>query len=125
MTDDILALFDLDHTLLPHDSDEQWVEFLLKRGKLDRIAYERYESAVFPTPESVEREIQKSLKVGWSVNFGVYADGLAGIGVPFPFRNRRNAIVVGAPISRVEKRTDELGKLLRDAVDRFLKENEP
>jgi hypothetical protein len=32
---------------------------------------------------------------------------------------------VGAPISRVEKRTDELGKLLRDAVDRFLKENGP
>lgn len=96
-----------------------------RANTLDRIAYERYESAVFSTPESVEREIQKSLKVGWSVNFGVYADGLAGIGVPFPFRNRRNAIVVGAPISRVEKRADELGKLLRDAVDRFLKENGP
>jgi HAD superfamily hydrolase (TIGR01490 family) len=40
MTHDILALFDLDHTLLPHDSDEQWVEFLLERGKLDRVAYE-------------------------------------------------------------------------------------
>jgi HAD superfamily hydrolase (TIGR01490 family) len=36
----IIALFDLDHTLLPHDSDEQWVEFLLERGKLDRVAYE-------------------------------------------------------------------------------------
>jgi HAD superfamily hydrolase (TIGR01490 family) len=40
MTQDILALFDLDHTLLPHDSDEQWVEFLLERGKLDRAQYE-------------------------------------------------------------------------------------
>ena len=40
MTDDILALFDLDRTLLPHDSDELWVEFLLERGKLDRVAYE-------------------------------------------------------------------------------------
>jgi hypothetical protein len=40
MKHDILALFDLDHTLLPHDSDEQWVEFLLERGKLDRVAYE-------------------------------------------------------------------------------------
>ena len=40
MTHDILALFDLDHTLLPHDSDEQWVEFLLERGKLDRVAFE-------------------------------------------------------------------------------------
>jgi HAD superfamily hydrolase (TIGR01490 family) len=40
MTQDILALFDLDHTLLPHDSDEQWVEFLLERGKLDRTTFE-------------------------------------------------------------------------------------
>src|SRR5450432_4902126 len=40
MTYDILALFDLDHTLLPHDSDEQWVEFLLERGKLDRPTFE-------------------------------------------------------------------------------------
>jgi HAD superfamily hydrolase (TIGR01490 family) len=40
MTQDILALFDLDHTLLPHDSDEQWVEFLLQQGKLDRASYE-------------------------------------------------------------------------------------
>jgi HAD superfamily hydrolase (TIGR01490 family) len=40
MTDRTLALFDLDHTLLPNDSDEQWVEFLLARGKLDRASYE-------------------------------------------------------------------------------------
>ena len=40
MTHDILALFDLDHTLLPNDSDEQWVEFLLEGGKLDREAFE-------------------------------------------------------------------------------------
>jgi HAD superfamily hydrolase (TIGR01490 family) len=37
---DVLALFDLDHTLLPHDSDEQWVAFLLDRGLLDRGRYE-------------------------------------------------------------------------------------
>ena len=37
---DILALFDLDHTLLPHDSDEQWVEFLIEEGVLDRAMFE-------------------------------------------------------------------------------------
>jgi HAD superfamily hydrolase (TIGR01490 family) len=41
MSHAILALFDLDHTLLPHDSDERWVEFLLAHGKLDPIAFER------------------------------------------------------------------------------------
>jgi HAD superfamily hydrolase (TIGR01490 family) len=40
MAHDVLALFDLDHTLLPNDSDEQWVEFLLSRGKLDRATFE-------------------------------------------------------------------------------------
>jgi len=40
MPHDVLALFDLDHTLLPHDTDEQWVEFLLLRGLLDRATYE-------------------------------------------------------------------------------------
>ena len=40
MIQDILALFDLDHTLLPHDTDEQWTEFLLEHGKLDRIAFD-------------------------------------------------------------------------------------
>ncbi|MFO1324095.1 MAG: HAD family hydrolase [Burkholderiales bacterium] len=40
MTHDILALFDLDHTLLPHDTDEQWTEFLLEHGKLDRAAFD-------------------------------------------------------------------------------------
>ena len=40
MPQDVLALFDLDHTLLPHDTDEQWVEFLLARGVLERATFE-------------------------------------------------------------------------------------
>lgn len=40
MTPDVLALFDLDHTLLPHDSDERWVEFLFEEGVLDRRSFE-------------------------------------------------------------------------------------
>lgn len=37
----VLALFDLDHTLLDGDCDEAWVEFLIERGALDRDAFER------------------------------------------------------------------------------------
>jgi len=40
MPADVLALFDLDHTLLPHDSDEQWVAFLIEEGALDRARYD-------------------------------------------------------------------------------------
>jgi len=40
MPQDVLALFDLDHTLLPRDTDEQWVDFLLTLRVLDRATYE-------------------------------------------------------------------------------------
>lgn len=40
MSADVLALFDLDHTLLPHDSDEHWVAFLIDEGVLDRSQYD-------------------------------------------------------------------------------------
>jgi HAD superfamily hydrolase (TIGR01490 family) len=36
-----LALFDLDHTLLPIDSDYEWSRFLVRTGALDGEAYER------------------------------------------------------------------------------------
>jgi len=38
---DVLALFDLDNTLLSGDSDEAWVDFLIERGALDRPSFER------------------------------------------------------------------------------------
>lgn len=41
MTADVLALFDLDDTLLTLDSDEAWVEFLIEEGTLDRTTFER------------------------------------------------------------------------------------
>ena len=41
MSPDILALFDLDHTLLAGDCDEAWVAFLIGEGILDRERFER------------------------------------------------------------------------------------
>src|SRR5207244_13183893 len=40
MPADVLALFYLDHTLMPHDSDEQWVAFLVEQGALDAARYD-------------------------------------------------------------------------------------
>jgi HAD superfamily hydrolase (TIGR01490 family) len=36
-----LALFDLDHTLLPIDSDYEWGMFLVRKGVVDGVWYER------------------------------------------------------------------------------------
>jgi len=37
---DVLALFDLDHTLLTLDSDDSWVEYLVERKLIDRRSFE-------------------------------------------------------------------------------------
>lgn len=42
-----LALFDLDYTLLPIDSDYEWARFLVRRGVLDGEHYERENDRFF------------------------------------------------------------------------------
>ena len=42
-----LALFDLDHTLLPIDSDHEWGEFLVRVGAVDGAAFSRRNNAFF------------------------------------------------------------------------------
>ena len=39
--DGVLALFDLDGTLLAGDCDEMWVDFLIGKDALDRVAFQR------------------------------------------------------------------------------------
>ena len=34
---DVLTLFDLDHTLVPHDSEQVWLDFLVSEGALDAV----------------------------------------------------------------------------------------
>jgi HAD superfamily hydrolase (TIGR01490 family) len=42
-----LALFDLDHTLLPLDSDYEWGQFLARTGTVDPIAYAQRNAGFF------------------------------------------------------------------------------
>ena len=46
MPQDVLALFDLDRTLLCNDCDEAWIEFLIERNVLDRTEFEARNAAV-------------------------------------------------------------------------------
>lgn len=43
----ILALFDLDNTLLAGDSDFEWAQFLIEQGVLDREVYEARNQAFY------------------------------------------------------------------------------
>jgi HAD superfamily hydrolase (TIGR01490 family) len=42
-----LALFDLDHTLLPIDSDYEWGQFLVRQGVVDAAEHQRRNDAFF------------------------------------------------------------------------------
>lgn len=42
-----LALFDLDHTLIPIDSDHEWGQFLVRIGAVDGAAFTRRNDAFF------------------------------------------------------------------------------
>ncbi|HEY0060874.1 MAG TPA: HAD family hydrolase [Telluria sp.] len=42
-----LALFDLDHTLLPIDSDYEWGQFLVRIGAVDPVQFKRSNDAFF------------------------------------------------------------------------------
>lgn len=42
-----LALFDLDHTLIPIDSDYEWGQFLARTGVVDRVAFELRNASFF------------------------------------------------------------------------------
>lgn len=42
-----LALFDLDHTLLPIDSDYEWGQFLVRVGAVDAASYQRRNEEFF------------------------------------------------------------------------------
>ena len=62
MTREVLALFDLDRTLLSNDCDEAWIEFLIEEGVLQRAEFEernrevvdRYRRGVVGTLEYTE-----------------------------------------------------------------------
>lgn len=42
-----LAIFDLDHTLLPIDSDYEWGQFLVRTGAVDPVEFKRRNDAFF------------------------------------------------------------------------------
>jgi HAD superfamily hydrolase (TIGR01490 family) len=47
MTQTRVALFDLDHTLLPIDSDHAWGEFTVARGWVEPVAFKRQNDAFY------------------------------------------------------------------------------
>ncbi len=60
-----LALFDLDHTLLPLDSDYEWGQYLVRLGKVDATQYKLKNDAFF------EQYNQGTLDIHEYLNFAL------------------------------------------------------
>ncbi|MBU3631580.1 HAD-IB family hydrolase [Polynucleobacter sp. AP-Melu-500A-A1] len=57
-----LALFDLDHTLLPCDSDYEWGQFLARIGVVDREYYEKQNERFYQDYKDGKLNIQEFLR---------------------------------------------------------------
>ncbi len=90
------------------------------RAVLGRIKYQRYAGEAFLCADDVEADLHAQARQGWYLNLEMFAPGVAGIAVPFPLGDRRCALALGGPVSRIEPRIDTLGKRLRNTVANFL-----
>jgi len=53
-----IALFDLDHTLIPIDSDHAWGEFTIARGWVDPVAFKRDNDAFYAQYQAGTLDVQ-------------------------------------------------------------------
>lgn len=58
MTQTRVALFDLDHTLIPIDSDHAWGEFTIARGWVDPVAFKRDNDAFYAQYQAGTLDVQ-------------------------------------------------------------------
>jgi HAD superfamily hydrolase (TIGR01490 family) len=58
----VIALFDLDHTLLPIDSDHAWGHFLVEQGIVDRQIYEEANNRFYEAYKNGTLDINEFLK---------------------------------------------------------------
>lgn len=89
-------------------------------AQLKHINYRAYEKTELMDADSVQKSLQEGRQRGWHINNALYAQGVAGIAVPFMYGGIHRSIALGGPESRITAKTDELGKLLKQRVDDFL-----
>jgi len=120
MTADVLALFDLDNTLLQHDSDEQWVAFLIDKGEIDAPAFKRASDALAVRYKRGEADAREYTEFYLSTLRGRPLDELAALHDAFMDERIRPA--VPAATHELVARHRNFGHLcvLTTATSRFL-----
>jgi HAD superfamily hydrolase (TIGR01490 family) len=120
MSVDVLALFDLDHTLLTLDSDEAWVEFLLEEGILDRPTFERANHDLVTRYRAGEATSVEFAHFYLSTLAGRDSDLLAGWNAAYVERKIRPAIPASARELLARHRAEDHLIVLTSATGRFI-----
>jgi HAD superfamily hydrolase (TIGR01490 family) len=120
MTADVLALFDLDHTLLTIDSDEAWVEFLIEEGTLDRAGFERANHDLISRYRAGEATSVEFTHFYLSTLVGRNSSALAQWHATYLQRKIRPAISAAARALLARHRADGHLLVLTTATNRFI-----
>jgi HAD superfamily hydrolase (TIGR01490 family) len=120
MSTDVLALFDLDHTLLTLDSDEAWVEFLIEEGILDKTAFERANHELVARYRAGEATSVEFTHFYLSTLVGRDPDVLATWHARYLERKIRPAISAAARALLEKHRADGHLLIMTTATSRFL-----
>ena len=88
-----------------------------RRRALAGIDYTRYGTGALTSPEAVEAEIDLSLGRGWFQSLYEYDADLAAVALPLNPTDRRLAVVVAGPVSRLEDRCEAMAMILSKALN--------
>lgn len=87
---------------------------------LKKVKFDKRTPRSFMNAEQVEAEIRRATIRGWHENIGGYAADLCGVAIPIALNERRLAVVVGGPTSRMRGRIPQIAATLKRALKRHV-----
>jgi DNA-binding IclR family transcriptional regulator len=87
-----------------------------RQSVLRKVNFERYGANALMSAEAVEKEIEASLERGWFQSLHEYNADLAAVSLPLNVDDRRLAVVVAGPVSRLGAQCGDVAEKLKLAV---------
>jgi DNA-binding IclR family transcriptional regulator len=83
---------------------------------LRKVVFEHYASGSPMSIEAVEDSIRRSLHRGWFTSSSAFSQDLGGTSIPLVIGGRILAITVAGPVSRIQDKVDDFGRILHEAT---------
>jgi IclR family transcriptional regulator, acetate operon repressor len=93
---------------------------LERASVLKKVQYVRFSNRSLMNAEQVEAEIKRSEARGWHENIEGHAADLNGVAAPVGLGDRRLAVVVGGPATRMRNRVPQIAATLKRELKRHL-----